>query len=85
MKKIFLLLFLGTFLTGFSQQKTLSLDDAVLGYQKGLNPASLNDLKWVNSSNSYVFQKDNALIFTDAVSNKVTKNITPFRSSENLS
>jgi dipeptidyl-peptidase-4 len=75
MKKIFLLLFLGTFLSVFSQQKTLSLDDAVLGYQKGLNPASLNDLKWVNSSNSYVFQKDNALIFTDAVSNKVTKNI----------
>jgi len=75
MKKIFLLLFLGTFLSVFSQQKTLSLDDAVLGYQKGLNPASLNDLKWVNNSNSYVFQKDNALIFTDAVSNKVTKNI----------
>lgn len=75
MKKIFLLLFLGTFLTGFSQQKTLSLEDAVLGYQKGLNPASLNDLKWVNNSNSYVFQKDNALIFTDAVSNKITKNI----------
>jgi dipeptidyl-peptidase-4 len=75
MKKIFLLLFLGTFLSVFSQQKTLSLDDAVLGYQKGLNPASLNDLKWVNNSNSYVFQKDNALIFTDAVSNKITKNI----------
>ncbi|MDO9039128.1 MAG: DPP IV N-terminal domain-containing protein, partial [Lutibacter sp.] len=75
MKKLFLFLFLGTFILGFSQQKTLSLEDAVLGYQKGLNPTSLNDLKWVNSSNSYVFQKDNALIFTDAVSNKVTKNI----------
>ncbi|NEW79654.1 MAG: prolyl oligopeptidase family serine peptidase [Gelidibacter sp.] len=75
MKKIFLFLFLGTFILGFSQQKTLSLEDAVLGYQKGLNPSSLSDLKWVNNSNSYVFQKDNALIFTDAVSNKVTKNI----------
>ena len=75
MKKIFLLLFLGTFFSVFSQQKTLSLEDAVLGYQKGLNPASLNDLKWVNNSNSYVFQKENTLIFTDAVSNKVIKNI----------
>ena len=75
MKKIFLLLFLSTFILGFSQQKTLSLEDAVLGYQKGLNPTSLNDLKWVNNSNTYVFQKDNALIFTDAVSKTVTKNI----------
>ncbi len=75
MKKILLLLFLGTFLTGFSQQATLSLEDAVLGYQKGLNPASLTDLKWVNNSNTYVFQKENTLIFTDAASNSVTKKI----------
>lgn len=77
MKKIFLLLFLGTYILGFSQQKTLNLEDAVLGYQKGLNPSALNDLKWVNNSNTYVFQKDNALIFTEAFTNKVTKNI-PF-------
>jgi dipeptidyl-peptidase 4 len=77
MKKIFLLLFLGTFLSGFSQQAKLSLEDAVLGYQKGLNPASLNDLKWVNNSNTYIFQKENTLIFTDAISNSVTKKI-PF-------
>lgn len=75
MKKILLLLFLGTFLSVFSQQKTLSLEDAVLSYQKGLNPSSLNDLKWVNNLDTYVFQKDNALIFTNAVSNNITKNI----------
>lgn len=73
MKKIFLLLFLGAFLTGFAQQTTLSLEDAVLGYQKGLNPASLTDLKWVNNSSTYVFQKENTLIFTDAASNSIIK------------
>ncbi|MBE0422687.1 MAG: DPP IV N-terminal domain-containing protein [Lutibacter sp.] len=75
MKKIFLLLFLGTFLSGFAQQTTLSLEDAVLGYQKGLNPSTLNDLKWVNNSDTYIFQKENTLIFTDAVSTKVNKKI----------
>ncbi|MDD3722451.1 MAG: DPP IV N-terminal domain-containing protein [Lutibacter sp.] len=75
MKKIFSFLFLCTFILGFSQQTTLSLEDAVLGYQKGLNPASLTDLQWVNKSDTYIFQKDNALIFTDAVSNNVTKNM----------
>jgi len=76
MKKIFSFLFLFTFILGFSQQTTLSLEDAVLGYQKGLYPASLTDLQWVGNSDSYVFQKDNSLIFTDAASNKVTKNIS---------
>ena len=75
MKKIFLLLFLGVYILGFSQQKSLSLEDAVLSYQKGLNPSTLNDLKWMTNSNTYVYQKDNSLIFTDAVSNKVSKNI----------
>ena len=75
MKKIFSFLFLCTFILGFSQQTTLSLEDAVLGYQKGLNPSSLTDLQWVNNSNVYVFQKDHALIFTDAASNSITKNI----------
>lgn len=75
MKKIFSLLFLCAFILGFSQQTTLSLEDAVLGYQKGLYPSSLNDLQWVNNSNTYIFQKDNALIFTDAASNNATKNI----------
>jgi len=75
MKKIFSFLFLCTFVLGFSQQTTLSLEDAVLGYQKGLNPSSLNDLQWVTNSNTYVFKKDSALIFTDAASNNVTQNI----------
>jgi len=75
MKKIFLLLFLGVYILGFSQQKSLSIEDAVLSYQKGLNPSTLNDLKWMTNSNTYVYQKDNSLIFTDAVSNKVSKNI----------
>ena len=75
MKKIVSFLFLCTFVLGFSQQTRLSLEDAVLGYQKGLNPSSLNGLQWVTNSNTYVFQKDNALIFTDAASKNVTQKI----------
>ncbi|MFA5298078.1 MAG: DPP IV N-terminal domain-containing protein [Lutibacter sp.] len=76
MKKLISFLFICSFVLGFSQQKTLSLEDAVLGYQKGLNPATLTQLKWVSNSNTYIYQKDNALLFTDAVSNKIVKNIS---------
>ena len=76
MKKIFSLLFLCTFLLGYSQQQNLTVDDAVLGYYKGLYPSSLQNLKWVDNSDLYVFQKENELIFTNAKTNKVIKKIT---------
>ncbi len=76
MKKLFSILFIFTFALGFSQQKTLSIEDAVLSYQKGLNPTTLTALKWVSNSNTYLYQKDNAFLFTDAVSNKIIKNIS---------
>ena len=75
MKKIISLLFLCAFFLGFSQQKELSIEDAVLGYYKGLYPKSLNNLSWVENTNTYVFQKENALIFTNAKSNKVTSTL----------
>ena len=76
MKKIFSLLFLCTFLLGYSQQQNLTVDDAVLGYYKGLYPSSLQNLKWVEDSDSYVFQKENELIFTNAKTNKIVKKVT---------
>jgi len=77
MKKILSLLFICTFFIGFSQQKELSIEDAVLGYYKGLYPSSLSNLQWVKNTNSYVFQKENELIFTDAKNNKVISTL-PF-------
>lgn len=76
MKKIIILLFLCTFFLGFSQQKELIIDDAVLGYSKGLYPSSLSNLLWVDNSNTYVYQKSNEFIFTDAKTNKISKKIT---------
>ncbi len=76
MKKIISFLFLFIFFTGFSQQKELTLEDAVLGYYKGLYPSTLNNLHWVDNINTYTFQKDNELILTDAKSNKVTSSIS---------
>tara|TARA_R110001583_G_scaffold412_2_gene3820 strand:+ start:60149 stop:62275 length:2127 start_codon:yes stop_codon:yes gene_type:complete len=76
MKKIFSFLFLCSFFLGFSQQQNLSINDAVLGYYKGLYPSSLQNLKWVDNSETYVFQKENELLFTDAKSDKIIKKIS---------
>ena len=40
-----------------------------MGYYKGLYPSSLDNLMWVENSNTYVFQKDSTLLFTDAKTN----------------
>jgi dipeptidyl-peptidase 4 len=76
MKKIFYFLFVFTFFLGFSQQKSLSIEDAVLGYSKGLYPSTLQNLKWVDNSETYIFKKENNLVFTNAKTNKVTKTIS---------
>jgi len=76
MKQLFSFLFLCTFFLGFSQQQNLSVDDAVLGYYKGLYPSSLKNLKWVENSDTYVFQKENELLFTNAKTTKIIKKIS---------
>ncbi|WP_456375977.1 DPP IV N-terminal domain-containing protein [Lutibacter sp.] len=76
MKQLFSFLFLCTFFLGFSQQQNLSVDDAVLGYYKGLYPSSLQNLLWVKNSNTYVFQKDTVFTFTNAKTTKITKTIS---------
>ena len=76
MKKLFSFIFLSTFFLGFSQEQKLSVDDAVLGYYKGLYPSSLKNLKWVDNSDTYIFQKENELLFTDAKTTKIIKKIS---------
>jgi dipeptidyl-peptidase-4 len=76
MKKLFLILCISTFFIGVAQQKDLSIDDAVLGYYKGLYPKSLQNLQWVQNTNTYVYQKNNELIFTDAKTEKSIKTIS---------
>ncbi len=75
MKKIISLLFLCIFLLGYSQQKELSIEDAVLGYSKGLYPSSLSNLLWIDNSNTYTYMRSNELVFTDAKTNKTSKQI----------
>ncbi|NLP58409.1 DPP IV N-terminal domain-containing protein [Lutibacter sp. B1] len=70
MKKIVLYLLFFVSLIGYSQQKELTIDDAVMGYYKGLYPASLQNLQWVKNSTNYAYLKDSNLIFTDAKTNK---------------
>ncbi|AMC09833.1 peptidase S9 [Lutibacter profundi] len=76
MKKIIPFLFLFAYFLGFSQQKELTLENAVLGFYKGLYPKTLNNLHWVNNANTYVFQENNKFIFTNAKSNKITATIS---------
>ncbi|SDX84253.1 dipeptidyl-peptidase-4 [Lutibacter oricola] len=76
MKKLFTFLFLSVLFFGFSQEKELTIDDAVLGYYKGLYPTSIYNRHWVENTNTYVYQKENSLIFTNAKSNTITTNIS---------
>lgn len=76
MKKIYLILFISTFFLGYSQEKTLTLNDAVLGYYKGLYPKRLAQLQWIKNSDNYVYQKDNQLVISNAKILKQTNSIT---------
>ena len=73
-KSISGLLFL-VFTLVFAQQKTLTLEDATLGYWKGLYPESLQSLQWLNAGNTYMYVADNNLILFDAETGKETRKI----------
>ncbi|UMB60940.1 DPP IV N-terminal domain-containing protein [Lutibacter sp. A80] len=73
MKKLLSFLFICTFILGYSQQKELSLEDAVLGYYKGLYPSSLSNLQWVKNSTNYVYLKENEYVFTNAKTGNIIK------------
>lgn len=76
MKKIYLILFITSCFFGFSQEKTLTLNDAVLGYYKGLYPTRLAQLQWVKNSDNYVYQKENKLLINSVKKGTQTSSIT---------
>jgi len=76
MKKLLYILLFLFILPSFSQNKEVSLEDAVLGYYKGLYPKSLNNLQWVKGKDIYLFNDNNKLIFNDADHNKKMKSLS---------
>jgi len=74
MKKVITLLSILFLFQGYAQKKELTLNDAVLGYYKGLYPKSMNSLQWL-SSTKYVYSKANNYIIKD-VEGKTEEKIT---------
>jgi len=68
MKKLILFIAILFLANGYSQEKNLTLNDAVLGFSKGLYPKSMSNLQWVDD-NKYTYQKDGSYIINDVVSN----------------
>ncbi len=72
MKKIISILTLFIFFQGFSQEKELTLNDAVLGYYKGLYPETMYSLQFA-SDTQYVFRKGSEYIIKDIVGDNQEK------------
>jgi len=64
MKKIITVITLFLLFQGFSQQKELTLNDAVLGYYKGLYPKTMSSLQWVSEA-KYIYKEGDAYIIKD--------------------
>ncbi len=75
-KKLGLLILFISVSISAQEKKTLSLNDATLGYYKGLYPKNIYNLKWVDNSNVYMQRKNNNFVFTDAKNNEVVRTIT---------
>ncbi|HPF12240.1 MAG TPA: DPP IV N-terminal domain-containing protein [Flavobacteriaceae bacterium] len=58
------------------QNKTLTLEDATLGYMKGLYPQQIWSLQWTDADHVYAMVQDNNLRYTDAASGKVVQTLT---------
>ena len=76
MKKLLILLFIVSFFSGYSQEKTLTYEDAVLAYSKGLYPKTLKNLHWLSDKSTYVYVKDSELVFNDPSSKKTSQNLS---------
>jgi dipeptidyl-peptidase 4 len=73
MKKYISILFLlSIFIVSAQDTKHLTLEDAVLGYYKGLYPAQ-QSLQWVSNTNSYAHVEDNTLYFEPIMFSNVEK------------
>ncbi|MDX5584861.1 MAG: DPP IV N-terminal domain-containing protein, partial [Aureibaculum sp.] len=64
-KYLFIPLLLFVFLASAQETKHLTLEDAVLGYYKGLYPAQ-KSLQWVTNSNTYSYLEDSKLFIESA-------------------
>jgi len=74
MKKAITLLSILFLFQGYAQEKELTLNDAVLGYYKGLYPKSMNGLQWL-SPIKYVYSEANTYVIKD-VEGKTEEKIT---------
>jgi len=72
MKKVIIVFSILFLFQGYAQQKELTLNDAVLGYYKGLYPKQLSSLQWV-SPTKYVYVEANAYIIKDVEKNTTEK------------
>ncbi len=78
MKRFILLsaIFFTTFTNMFwAQKKELSLEDAVLGYYKGLYPQNLRNLQWSQDSDEFLYRSDSSIVILQAQGDTV-ENIT---------
>lgn len=57
--------------TEVEPQKELSLEDAVLGYYKGLYPRGLTGLTWVRGTDAYAYYKNGAYLIHSAQTNEL--------------
>jgi len=71
MKKLLYILVAVLFVQVNAQTKKLSLEDAVLGYYKGLYPSALRNLQWIKNSDKFIYNKDGKILINDANNNKV--------------
>jgi len=74
MKKVITLVSILFLFQGFAQEKELTLNDAVLGYYKGLYPKSMQSLQWL-SPTKYVYSRENTYVIED-VTKKTEEKIT---------
>jgi len=72
MKKLFLLFAISIVANVFAQKQTLSLDQAILAYQKGLTPNSLSNLQWVDDSENYIYKDNEKYIIKSAKGKTIT-------------
>ena len=72
MKKVIgflLILFVSTQLV--AQEKHLNIEDAVLGYYKGLYPKDLTQLQWIKGTDTYIYREADKYVIKDIANTTV--------------
>lgn len=67
MKNIFLILLVFITFNGFTQQKELTLNDAVLTKTAGLDPKNLESLQWISGTTNYIYLDNEKYIVKDII------------------